>query len=74
MKDTRRAATKSQRRIVLLMQDCKCAICGAELDDDYQVDHLIKHSKEGATELWNLQALCLHCHSAKTSAEARRSS
>ena len=68
----RRAATKTQRTQLYLMQDGNCAICGDPLGDRFDVDHLHPFSESGETEIWNLQAVCLNCHRVKTSGEAKR--
>lgn len=62
----RRLATKSQRQTVYLLQEGLCAICGVELTDRFEVDHIQEFVNDGVTELWNLQALCKSCHSEKT--------
>ena len=67
----KRLATKSQRQTVYLLQEGLCAICGEELTDRFEVDHMQEFANDGVTELWNLQALCKSCHSEKTRAMVR---
>jgi 5-methylcytosine-specific restriction endonuclease McrA len=62
----RRIATKTQRVTLYLLQEGKCAICGKDLGDSFEVDHIQPFSQRGITEIWNLQALHKHCHSQKT--------
>ena len=66
-----RFASKQQRDLIWILQDGKCAICGHDLGNSFEVDHLIPHSEKGVTELCNLQALCHGCHSEKTSGMVR---
>jgi 5-methylcytosine-specific restriction endonuclease McrA len=66
----RRLATRTQRNLLAIFQDCRCAICGCELPDCFECDHLVPFSKGGQTTLENLQALCPNCHLGKTRAEA----
>jgi len=61
----RRFATKYQRYQVWVLQDGLCAQCQEPLSDTFDVDHIQPFSEGGSTELWNLQALCLACHSLK---------
>ena len=62
----RRLASKRERYVLFRLQDGRCAICGEELGDRFEVDHLVPFSENGVTKLCNLQALCLGCHSAKS--------
>ena len=63
----RRLANKRQRYLIFMVQNGLCAVCNRELPIDFEVDHQQPFSQKGKTELWNLQALCLTCHHAKTS-------
>jgi 5-methylcytosine-specific restriction endonuclease McrA len=67
----RRLATRTQRDLLAILQDYRCAICGSELPDRFDCDHLVPFSKGGQTTLNNLQALCLSCHSNKTRDQAK---
>lgn len=68
----KRIASANQRRILLVWQDFRCAICGEELTKSYQVDHIVPFSAGGKTTLENLQALCLNCHKQKSSQDGSR--
>ena len=69
MKKERRSPTRKQKVQILILQDFKCAICGADLlNQKHEVDHIQPYSKEGKTCLANLQALCAGCHLEKTRA------
>jgi len=66
----RRFASKRQRTILWADQDGLCAICGQDLSDRFEVDHIQPFSKRGNTALWNLQAICIPCHQAKTKVDS----
>lgn len=65
----RRLATRTERDLLAIIQDFQCAICGADLADGFECDHLVPYSKGGRTTLYNLQALCKTCHLSKTRAQ-----
>ena len=58
----RRLASPYQRAQLYILQDGKCDLCGNELGAQFDIDHIQLYSKQGDTELWNLQALCKPCH------------
>jgi 5-methylcytosine-specific restriction endonuclease McrA len=64
-----RFASKRQRELLYLLYDGRCAICQEDLEQ-FEADHLTPYSQQGVTQLWNLQPLCLKCHSEKTLASA----
>lgn len=45
--------------------DGKCQICGIELDDNWEADHIEPYSKGGKTHIVNGQALCQKCNRKK---------
>ena len=63
-RDPRRDFNEEERRIKwFLSEDKKCAICGEVVDwDDYNLDHIIPHSKGGRTELKNSQITHKECN------------
>jgi 5-methylcytosine-specific restriction endonuclease McrA len=61
-----RYATPQHRRRLYLLQDGRCALCGVSLPSVFDVDHIVPFTQGGPTSLWNLQAVCLACHRAKT--------
>jgi superfamily II DNA or RNA helicase len=67
VKDPRRLFSYTQRNHLYTRADGKCQSCGCELEDDWEADHIIPHSKGGLTTYDNGQALCLPCHRQKTS-------
>ena len=67
----RRLASRTQRDLLAIIQDFKCAICGSALPNKFECDHLVPFSKGGETTLQNLQALCPSCHSNKTREQAK---
>lgn len=67
----RRLATRTQRDLLAILQDFRCGICGCELPEYFECDHLVPYSEGGPTTLQNLQALCLPCHLDKTRAKAK---
>lgn len=52
----------TQRSALWLAADGKCQQCGDELPDDFHADHIVPHSKGGATDVINGQALCPTCN------------
>jgi 5-methylcytosine-specific restriction endonuclease McrA len=54
------------KQLVLNKSKGKCACCNRKLDNEFHTDHIIPLSKNGTTELSNLQALCVGCHMDKT--------
>lgn len=51
-----------ERAIIYLRANGKCQICGIDLPEDWQVDHIAAYSKGGTTYLRNAQALCRKCN------------
>lgn len=44
----------------------RCCRCGDWfMKSQIQVDHIIPKRKGGTDDLWNLQALCIHCNTSK---------
>ena len=46
--------------------DRPCPYCGADLGDDYHLDHIIPVSAGGPNEPWNIQATCPPCNMMKS--------
>ena len=67
----RRLANKRERDLLFILNDGKCAICGDDLREDFQSDHIQQYAKRGVTKLWNMQPLCKKCHSNKSRDQAR---
>jgi len=67
-RDTRRAFNDEERRIAwVLSADKKCAICGKTVElKDYELDHIVPHSKGGKTELKNAQITHKSCNVKKS--------
>jgi hypothetical protein len=64
--DTRYISPKL-RVETLLKSDGRCTHCGIRIvNGQFQADHIVRWSDGGRTEIGNLQALCLTCHSIKT--------
>jgi superfamily II DNA or RNA helicase len=61
-RDPRRLASESDRRRIFADQDGQCAMCGQDLDESFEVDHIVRHSDGGPTVLSNLRGLCDLCH------------
>ena len=57
------------RAAVMARSGGECQRCGSPAS---HVDHVIPKHKGGTDELFNLQALCSGCHTAKTAAESAR--
>lgn len=66
----RRLATRTQRDLLAIAQDFRCAICANELPDNFECDHIVPFSERGDTTLHNLQALCPPCHLLKSLGQA----
>lgn len=66
-KDAQRAFTKDQKQLLWhKVKDLKCPACSNILDwHDVHVDHVMPHSKGGATDNENGQLLCSSCNLAK---------
>jgi len=58
-------AWKALRAQVLIRDACACVRCG-RVDPKAQVDHIVPKREGGRDEVWNLQTLCLKCHTKKT--------
>ncbi len=61
----KRFATKQQKALLCVMQECSCAHCGATLAS-WEADHIVEWSRGGGTTTNNLQLLCQTCHKTKT--------
>lgn len=60
---------RKQRQRFLLYQDAqgKCQLCGCELGEDWQADHVKPYCKTGRTNPFEMQALCARCNREKGS-------
>lgn len=54
--------SKRIRAEIFFSYDGKCAICECELDESFHIDHIIPWSKNGKTNLFNLQPTCKKCN------------
>lgn len=70
---TKQALTENEKMIVLFRQNNRCNVCAAGLmihpctkHKLFDFDHIIPRSKNGKTDLQNIQALCKMCHAVKT--------
>ena len=68
----RRLATRTQRDLLAIAQGFRCAICGNELPENFECDHMVPFAEGGVTALHNLQALCTQCHQEKSRAQAKQ--
>lgn len=66
-KDEKRVFSREQRRILWNTEkDPKCSRCACPLDwRNFQVDHVIPHSKGGKTEMGNAALICAPCNKKK---------
>lgn len=65
--DPRRRFNASERAALYLAADGKCARCGIGLEPGWHADHHDPHSRGGATDVINGQALCPTCNLRKGS-------
>ncbi len=61
--------SKEFKQLVLNKSKEKRACCNCKIDNKFHTDRFIPLSKNGTTELSNLQALCIGCHMDKTHKE-----
>ena len=61
----RRTFSNAERTALWLSADGKCQMCGIELDDTWEADHVYPYSKGGKTDVTNGQALCKPCNRMK---------
>ncbi|MEN6401473.1 MAG: HNH endonuclease [Armatimonadia bacterium] len=61
-----RFANARQRRAILAIQDFRCALCGQEIMERFECDHVVPFSLGGKTTTSELQALCIACHQLKS--------
>lgn len=65
--ESERARVFKKRRIVVFKRDKgMCRYCGASLDSNYTVDHIVPKSKNGTDDLENLVLSCRSCNSRKS--------
>lgn len=62
----RRNVTAVTKKKVAASQNWHCGGCGTQLDETYEVDHIIPLDAGGSNDPSNLQALCPHCHRKKS--------
>jgi hypothetical protein len=61
----RRNFNEAERAAIFIASGGNCQICGIELDDTWEADHIIPFSKGGETSILNGQALCQKCNREK---------
>lgn len=57
---------KLDRRLIEQKTDSRCAYCGCELDEMWQVDHITAQSSGGGDSIDNLIASCPDCNVRKS--------
>lgn len=62
MPNERRRFSRRERTALYLAADGKCTECGRRLDPGWHADHIQPHSRHGATDVINGQALCPDCN------------
>jgi 5-methylcytosine-specific restriction endonuclease McrA len=66
------APTATARSSILERQGNACARCGMGLYPfPFEIDHVLPLALGGSNEPGNLEALCLHCHKAKTARDIK---
>lgn len=61
-----RVFSTRQKKVVFVLSDGICQICGNPLQKDWQADHIIPYSKNGKTVISNGQAVCSSCNRKKS--------
>lgn len=72
MREQRLLRSKAMRALLWYAADGKCQICGGELGDDWQADHITPWSKTHKTNVHDMQALCAKCNREKGNMGWRR--
>ncbi len=62
---SRRFFNSAERAALYLAADGRCTECGAELEPGWHADHITPHTRGGATDVANGQALCPRCNREK---------
>ncbi len=65
----KRNVSAKTKKLVASRQNWRCGICGRQLDETFEVDHIIPLYKGGSNEMDNLVALDPICHRKKTRAD-----
>lgn len=61
-----RKFNSNQRETIIGRANYKCELCGIDLDDTWEADHIIPYSIGGKTIIENAQALCKSCNRIKS--------
>ena len=67
-RDPRRRFNRDERTAAYVASGGRCTLCGVPLPEGWHADHVVAHSKGGATDAVNLQALCPSCNLRKGTA------
>lgn len=62
MTDHRRRFNATERAVLYLAGDGRCAECGVDLEPGWHSDHVVPHVAGGVTDVINGQALCPPCN------------
>lgn len=62
MSEPRTIRSKLKRYLIAQAQEFKCAICGCDISDGCELDHIVPYSKGGKTNSGNSQATCRLCN------------
>ena len=63
IRDSQRIFTQEQRVILYARSGGKCQICNKPItQDNFDADHIVRHTDGGATSLKNGRALCIPCN------------
>ena len=65
-KDPERDFTNDQRIVIWRRDNCKCRMCGVEINlNQMHADHITRHIEGGRTTLENGRALCIPCNTSR---------
>jgi hypothetical protein len=62
---------KEEKQFIIQRQGNKCATCDAPFSNEFNIDHIVPLSAGGTNDHENLHAICINCHTLKTTQEVQ---